>query len=224
MLAAFLVLAGNAASFLSASGLPGSGFPRLAFAALTGLALLAWSRAAGLTFAEVGGRFERAPLGAAFGALVGLAAAATGLLVLSNPPLVGGPITYAPARDVSTGELALHLALFLPVGVVLPEEIAFRGVLLAALARRTSAVSAVARSSLAFALWHATIVVPTIRETNLAAQPLLAALALVGAALVVFAGGVALAVLRRRAETLAASLAAHWAFNVAMLVGLRALG
>lgn len=191
---------------------------RLAFGLLLIGALLAWSRAAGLTRTDLGLRSERAALWSAIGAAAALGAAGVGLLLLRYPPLVAGPITYAPVRDLTLGALALHLALFLPIGVVLPEELAFRGALLAVLARRATPLRAVGLSSVAFALWHATIVVPTMRETNLLEEPLVAWLASLGAAAVLFGGGVALAVLRLRAGTLAASLAAHWAFNAAMLV------
>ncbi|OLC55461.1 MAG: hypothetical protein AUH85_09245 [Chloroflexi bacterium 13_1_40CM_4_68_4] len=187
------------------------------------VALLAIARLAGVSPAELGLRGERAPAALALGALLGLAGAAIGLLVLRYQPVAPGPIGYAPAAGVTSDALALHLVLFLPLGVALPEELAFRGVLLAGFARRTSLPRAVAASSLAFALWHATIVLPTIRETNLAGDPLLVALAVAAAPAVLFAGGIALAILRLRAGTLAASFAAHWAFNAVMLVGLRAL-
>jgi membrane protease YdiL (CAAX protease family) len=106
----------------------------------------------------------------------------------------------------------------LPLAVVLPEELAFRGAVLGALAP-SSPLRGVLVSSLAFALWHASIVAPTLRETNVA-DPFLAALALAGAAAVLLAGGVALALLRLRIGTLASSIAAHWAFNAVLLVGL----
>ncbi len=204
-------------------GLPGAGLPRLAFGIALSVALLAWSRAAGMSLADLGLHRERAAHSAVVGALLAFAAAALGLLVLRYQPLAPGPITYAPVGAVAPEALALHLALSLPLAVAFPEELAFRGVLLAALVPGVSRARAVATSSLAFALWHGTIVLPTIRETNLAGDPLLVALALVGAVGVAFAGGIALAALRLRMGTLAASFAAHWAFNAAMLVGLRAL-
>lgn len=222
VLAAFLVVAGNAASLLDSSGLPGSGVPRLAFGLIASFAVLAWSRAAGLRPDDLG--LRRGQLVVTAGAaLLALGAAAIGLLALRYQPIVPGPITYAPAREATFEALALHLLVFLPLGVALPEELAFRGALLAALARDGRLDRAVAFSSIAFALWHATIILPTIRATNLADHTLLAAIAIAGAAGVLCAGGVALARLRLRAGTLAASFLAHWAFNAAMLVGLRVL-
>lgn len=221
-MAAFLVVAGNAASFFDASGLPGAGLARLALGLAVGAAVLAWSRVTGLSRDELGLRRSGALAGAVSGVALAFLAAGAGLLLLRTPPLLSGPITYQPVLDVAPDALLLHLALFLPLGVALPEELAFRGALLAGLAKRMRLASAIVLSSLAFALWHAAIVVPTVGATNLR-EPLFVTLAFGGAAVVLFAGGVALALLRLRAGTLAAPFAAHWAFNAAMLVGLRAL-
>jgi membrane protease YdiL (CAAX protease family) len=222
VMAAFLVVAGNAASFFDASGLPGAGLARLALGLVVGAAVLAWSRLAGLSREELGLRRSGALAGAASGVALAFLAAGAGLLLLRAPPLVPGPITYQPALDLATEAFLLHLAVFLPLGVALPEELAFRGALLAALAKRMRTPSAILVASLAFTLWHVAIVVPTVGATNLR-EPILVTLAYGGAAVVLFAGGIALAVLRLRFGTLAAPFAAHWAFNAAMLVGLRAL-
>jgi membrane protease YdiL (CAAX protease family) len=221
-MAAFLVVAGNAATFFDASGLPSAGLWRLGLSLLISGAVLVWSRAAGLSVAELGLRRAGAVAGVASGLVLGLLAAGAGLLLLRTPPLVPGPITYQPALDLASEAFLLHLAVFLPLGVALPEELAFRGALLAALAKRMRTPSAILVASLAFTLWHVAIVVPTVGATNLAGEPFFASLAFAGAAAVLFAGGIALAVLRLLAGTLAAPFAAHWAFNAAVLIGLRA--
>ncbi|MGH2450138.1 MAG: CPBP family glutamic-type intramembrane protease, partial [Candidatus Limnocylindria bacterium] len=80
---------------------------------------------------------------------------------------------------------------------------------------------AILASAALFAAWHAVIVLATIGRTNLQGDALFSGIGIVGAFLAVFAGGVAFALLRWWTGSLAAPVAAHWGFNVAILVGLR---
>ena len=64
----------------------------------------------------------------------------------------------------------------------------------------------------------------TVASTNLQTEPLLASLGVLGAFLAIGVGGVLFAWLRLTSGHLAASIAAHWAFNAALLLGLRAGG
>src|SRR5262249_55356344 len=121
--------------------------------------------------------------------------------------------------SVDAADLARHVAIYMPLGIVIPEEVAFRGVLLGALARSTTTAVAVWYAALAFACWHAWIAVATVGQTTLAG-PLWSVVGIVGALGVVAAGGAAFALLRLRTGTIATTLAAHWAFNLVVLVGL----
>ena len=223
LFAAGLVVWGNVVSALlgPSARLPGGSWSFvLAGALLVGLTAL-WSWRVGLARRDLGLVFHGALPGAALGLAIALVALPGVALLRSGFPL-GQPIAYAPLAGVSDGELAVHLALFLPFGAVVPEELAFRGALLGALLRWTSAVRAVVGSATAFALWHVGVIFVTVNETPLAHSALFP-LAVVAALVVVFAGGLLFAALRLRTGTLASTIALHWAFNAAVLIGLRSI-
>jgi len=158
--------------------------------------------------------------GAAIGASGGAAIAIAGIFALQLAPIiVGGPVVYDPLRDVTEADLVRHIVFFLPLGAVLPEEIAFRGTLVGLL-RVGGAPAAVLGSAAAFALWHAAVAVVTVGATTVGAPSPWFLPAIVGALAVVFAGGVGLAWLRLWTGTLATTIAAHWVFNATLLVGL----
>ena len=216
--AALLVVWGNVVAYFVEPELPGDD----PIAVVLGIALaaiaLAFARARALGRADLGLtlRWRALALGAVFGAVV----ATIGVLVLRFPPLLGGPVTYMPLATVSDAELARHVVFYLPLSVVLPEELAFRGALLGALRAARGARWAVAGSAFAFGLWHGITVLATVVQTNLSGP--FFALGIAGAFAVVFAGGVAFALLRLRTRSLLATIGAHWAFNAVVLAGLRA--
>jgi membrane protease YdiL (CAAX protease family) len=222
-LAAVLVAWGNAASVVlgSSAALPGgSGAYAAAGLALAAASLLA-ARAMGLDASALAlrGRHVR---GAAIGAALGVGVAVAGVVALRSvaPLVVGGAVEYAPLAHVDAPDLARHVVLLLPLGVILPEEIAFRGVLLGALARMADRRAAIAGASAAFALWHVSVVVTTVGQTTLAPSSLWSALGIVAALVVVGAGGAVFATLRLATGSLATAVAAHWAFDAAVLIGL----
>lgn len=220
---ALLVLYGNAAALLAGSALPKLGWFGASLGVILVVATLLWARRQGLSNAEMGLGRERALLSGAAGLLLALAIVGPALLVLRFPPLLGQPVIYAPLASLALGDLAVRVAFFMPLDTVIPEELAFRGVLLAALRRRFATVAAVALSALAFTAWHVVIVQATLAETNLVREPLFAALGYGGAFAAVFGGGVLFAALRLWTRNLAAPLAGHWVFNAALLAGLTAL-
>ncbi|CAN5163564.1 hypothetical protein BH18CHL2_BH18CHL2_02110 [soil metagenome] len=224
LFAALLVAYGNGTSLLFRGDLPGGHWIGLALGSLLLAGSLVWARAVGLRRAELGLCRRRLVTSALVGALLAAVAAAAALVVLRFPPLLGESVTYAPARAVEPGPLATHLLVFLPLSVVIPEEIAFRGALLGALLRRIETLRAVTLSACVFALWHVVITITTIELTNLNADRLFAALGAAGALVAVLVGGAAFALLRLRTGNLAASVAAHRGFNAAILVGLRSAG
>ena len=221
--AAALVFWGNVVSTVlgPTARLPGGSWPFvLSGALLIGLTLL-WSRRAALARRELGLVVDGALAGSAAGLAIAVAIALPAVALLRSGFPLGQPIAYAPLAGVSDGALALHVALFLPFGAVVPEELAFRGALLGALRRRSSPVRAAVGSAVAFACWHVGVIVVTVRDTPLAVSPLFP-VAIAAALGVVFAGGLVFAALRLRTGTLASTIALHWAFNAAVLVGLRA--
>jgi membrane protease YdiL (CAAX protease family) len=222
-LAAVLVFWGNLLQpILGASGvLPGGSWQFvIAGLALVALSLLA-ARWLGLDGGALGLRREGALRGALIGLVAGGLVAAIGVGVLRTAPvLIGRPIAYEPLLRVTGDELARHIALFLPLGAVLPEEVAFRGTILAALVRRGGARFAVVGSAVAFALWHATVALVTVGDTTLGAPSPLFVPAFGAVLALLFAGGVVMAALRLVTGALSTPLAAHWAFNAVVLVGL----
>lgn len=217
---ASLVLYGNAAALVFSGAVPGGSAVAAGLGVVFAALVLGAARRAGLSFADIGLTTRDAVSAALAGAAVAVIAVAGALMVLRNPPLVAGPVAYGPVAAFGSGDLAFHLLVLMPLAVVLPEEVAFRGWLLAALRRRYDVVRAVVISSAVFMLWHAVIVTVTVENTTLASSFLFSALGAAIAFAAVFAGGVAFALLRLWTGHLAAPIAAHWGFNAALLVGL----
>jgi CAAX protease family protein len=222
LFAALLVLWGNLLHPLigASAVLPGGSWQFvLVGAALVGVSLVA-ARVLGLDAATLGVGRAGALRGAVTGALVAGTIAAVDVAVLRvAPSIIDQPLGYAPLTRVSADDLERHIGLFLPLGAVIPEEVAFRGVLLGGLLRRYSARSAIGASAAAFALWHITVAMHTVGDTSLA-QTALFAPAVAGTIVVVFVGGVIMAGLRVATGTLMTSIAAHWVFNAVILLGL----
>jgi membrane protease YdiL (CAAX protease family) len=190
----------------------------IAGAGLVGVSLAA-ARFIGLNAAALGIRRAGALRGAVIGALAAGAIAAVDVVVLRlAPSIIGHPVGYSPLARVSADELGRHIALFLPLGAVIPEEVAFRGVLLSGLLPRLGVRAAVTASAIAFAVWHGTVAVFTVMNTSLPVVLIVPAIA--GALVIVFVGGVIIAGLRVATGTLTTSIAAHWVFNAVILVGL----
>lgn len=93
------------------------------------------------------------------------------------------------AANVTGAAVAYQALIRIPLGTVVLEEVAFRGVLLALFAKVTSTGAAVAWSSALFGLWH---VVPTV-EALRANRMTPSALAVMAAAVATAAGGALLA-------------------------------
>lgn len=145
--------------------------PRLAplTSAAATCALLALARRSGLSWSELG--FHRGPRGLRIGGA--LASAVAGVYAVG----IAVPATRRFFRDERALSLsrarALEEALLqVPVGTVLLEEVGFRGVLHALLARSHGPRTATAVSSALFGLWH---VLPAI--DMMAANPALSGLA-----------------------------------------------
>jgi len=221
LFAVLLVLWGNLLHpFLGSTAvLPGGSWQFvLAGAALVGVSVVA-ARAIGLDAAALGVRHAGAFRGALIGASVAGVIAAVDVLVLRlAPSIIGQPVGYTPLERVSADELGRHIALYLPLGAVIPEEVAFRGTLLGGLLPRYGVRTAVGASAVVFALWHGTVAVFTVMNTTMPVVLIIPAIA--GALLVVFVGGVIRAGLRLATGSLATSIAAHWVFNAVILIGL----
>ncbi|MFG2332602.1 CPBP family intramembrane glutamic endopeptidase [Streptomyces sp. NPDC048604] len=178
------------------------------------LGVLRW---AGGTRADVGLAPDTLARGARWAlALIGL----VGLVYLAGALLPATRMLFEDRRyaGMDGGEVMLRVLVLVPVGTVLVEEIAFRGVLYGLVRRDRGAVWATAVSSLLFGLWH---VLPSLHLAT--AKPTLtgvfghsdvgAALAVSAAVLFTGVAGVLLCELRRRSDSLLAPMGLHWAVN-----------
>ena len=180
-------------------------------------ALLLWlARLAGLSWAELGlgaGTWRRGLRWA--GAEIGVVA-----VVLAAGAAL--PLTRAAFRDsryhLAWPEALLTAFVLIPVGTVLLEEVAFRGVLWALLRRLRGTVTATAVSSVLFGVWH---VLPSLglAASNEAIGGAVGTgrsgedVAVLGTVLFTTAAGVVFCELRRRSGSLLAPAGLHWAVN-----------
>ena len=178
--------------------------------------LLALARWAGLSWAELGlgpGTWRRGLrwAGAAIGAVAVVFAAGAAL-----------PLTQSAFRDsrydFGWGHALLTAFVLIPVGTVLFEEVAFRGVLWGLLRRRHSTTVATSVSSALFGLWH---VLPSLglAQADQAIGSTVGsgssgqAVSVLGTVLFTALAGVVFCELRRRSGSLLAPAGLHWATN-----------
>jgi membrane protease YdiL (CAAX protease family) len=174
------------------------------------VALIAWF--AGLSLAELG--LEREHLGsglrwggAAFGA-VAVAVTATAIVGSSSG-------LFDDDRSViSGGELARKVLFVIPVGTVVLEELAFRGVVLGLWRRSTPTWRAVSGASLVFGLWH----VPGAWKSAIGDGAWSALATAAGTVVATTAAGVVFNVLRLKSRSLVGPALAHLATNTIPLV------
>jgi membrane protease YdiL (CAAX protease family) len=218
-LGAGLALLGNLKLWL-AGEVAGGSLGGAAFGAgITALALRWAKRVGKLAPEDVGlGRAPTVP-GQTRAALVGAAAGLGCGTVVVAMALGGvgrlGLTRHAPEIPASLGEmteaeLLRRVILFLPLDTVLPEEVAFRGVLLGALRRRCPVPAAVALAAVPFTFWHTALALQETPSRNLTHLTLK------------FAGyyvaGVGFGALREMTGALSSCLAAHWSLNATLML------
>jgi membrane protease YdiL (CAAX protease family) len=177
------------------------------------LALIAFW--AGLSADELGLARRTAARGLRWGATSAAVVAAVAALAYAVPPArdaLAGTSHMSPARALVT------VVVFIPLGTVLPEEFAFRGVLWALLRRHYGEGAATAVSSALFGLWHV-LAALTSSAANQAASSTLGSgeggtvLRVIGTVLFTGLAGAVLCMLRIRSGSLLAPIMAHWAVN-----------
>ena len=174
-------------------------------------AALAGAAASGLTAADLGfgrGRWLPGRLGSLLAAATAAGWLAAAAVPAARPVLDDKRITGLDARG-----LAYQTLVRIPVGTVLCEEIAFRGVLQAALRRVMSEPAAIAVTSGVFGLWHIRPTAGALRVNGLAGGRGQAVTGVAAGVVVTAAGGAALSWLRARSGRLAAPVALHLAIN-----------
>jgi membrane protease YdiL (CAAX protease family) len=208
-----LLVAANLAAKLTPS------WADLVIGPATAAALVAIARWRGLTWAELGLARRNLRTGAWYAlACVGLVA--SGYAVALAVPRFRE--AFLDSRyDVPVGQALLTAFVLIPLGTVLLEEVAFRGVLWAEFRRFRGEIYATVLSSALFGLWH---VLPSLRlgSSNQAIGSIAgsaaggrAAQVVVVAGTVAFtaAAGLLLCELRRRSGSLLAPAGLHWATN-----------
>ncbi|MEU7903982.1 CPBP family intramembrane glutamic endopeptidase [Actinoplanes sp. NPDC049118] len=178
--------------------------------------LLLLARLAGLDADDVGLGRRSWRRGAAY-ALVCIAAVAAVYLVAAALPATRAAFLDERYRS-SMGTALVTAFVVIPLGTILFEEVAFRGVLWGLLHKQWGATPATLVSSALFGLWH---VLPSLRlnRVNPAVSNLVGsgpagqALAVTGAVLFTGTAGLLFCELRRRSGSLLAPIGLHWAVN-----------
>lgn len=180
------------------------------------VAMLVVGRRAGLTLDAVGLDRRTWRRGAAYAAVSVAAVGAVYTVGVLVPATRAAFLDERYRDDVRTA--LLNAFVVIPLGTVLFEEVAFRGVLWGLARDRYGTVRATAVSAALFGCWH---VLPSLRlnEVNPAVADLVGpgaggrALAVAGAVVFTAAAGVLLCELRRRSGSLLAPAGLHWAVN-----------
>jgi membrane protease YdiL (CAAX protease family) len=113
---------------------------------------------------------------------------------------------------ISGGRVFYELAVTILLGTVIPEELAFRGVLLGSALHLWGTWRAVLITSVLFGLWHITTTLHT-QADNQTVRHASTALVVLGAVVVTAAAGVVFCWLRLRSKSLVAPALAHFATN-----------
>ena len=190
-------------------GYPGSYV--VANLAATG-ALVAVARAGRLSWADLGLARQAVPAGLRWGGAC-FAVVACGYGAALVVPGLRPLLDDARVTGLDGGQVAYQVLLRIPVGTVLWEEVAFRGVLLAALGRVASLPAATAASAAVFGIWHVRPTLGALSVNHLAEGPVLRALAVVLACLFTGAAGALFSWLRLRSGSLLAPALLHLATN-----------
>jgi uncharacterized protein len=180
-------------------------------AAAAVILILATRRFDGLRHIELGLTNLRRGLTWGGALMVGVAAVyGVGLLIPSTRDL----FRDRRVGDRSALRMLAEVIIRIPIGTVLLEEVAFRGVLLGQLGRRLGWRTALAASSVLFGAWHVlpalgiTSVNPVMKQASIGQVP-----AVIGAVAATAAAGLFMGWVRIRARSLIAPIMLHIATN-----------
>jgi membrane protease YdiL (CAAX protease family) len=179
--------------------------------------LLAAARSVGLGWQELGLDRRRLRDGLRWGA-PGSAAVAAGYTVALSVTGLRPLLRDARIAGVGGGEIAYQVLIRIPLGTVLWEETAFRGVQLAALLRVLPPRAAIGTSAAVFGIWHIRPTLNAAAANGLAPGPLGRTVAALGGCGVTAAAGVFFTHLRLRSGSLLAPVLLHGAMNCLGLV------
>lgn len=177
----------------------------------TGAALSA-AAASGLTATDIGlGRGELRP-GLRLGSRLA-AAVACGWVLIAALPATRPVLRDERVAGLSGRSIAYQVMVRIPLGTVLWEETAFRGILQAALWRVMPGGAAIAATNCVFGIWHIRPTAGALRVNGLAGGPAKTLAGVGSGVAATAAGGVLLSWLRVRSGSLAAPILLHLATN-----------
>jgi uncharacterized protein len=180
--------------------------------ALAAAVVLAAGAASGLTSADLGLRRDRLRAGVRVGSTVAapvVVAFGVGALIPATRPLLDDQRVAGLDRR----QLAYQVLLRIPVGTVAWEEIAFRGVLRAALRRVLDEPGATVVGGVVFGVWHVRPTVEALEVNGLATGRVARVAAVAGVVVGMVGAGVVLSVLQERSGSLVAPVLLHLAAN-----------
>lgn len=186
---------------------------RLLAGPVLALGLLVAGRLAGLSWAELG----LSP--AALDAGLAWAAGAAVLATAGYGTALAVPRTRRALRDeryrLPVPSAVRTAVVAVPLATVLLEEVAFRGVLWALLARERGAAVATVGTAVLFGLWHVLPALDMARANALlrGRGRFTSALTVAATVVATTAAGLVLAEIRRRSGSLVAPTGVHWAVN-----------
>jgi CAAX protease family protein len=186
----------------------------------TGTALAA-AAASGLTADDLGLARDRLGAGLRYGAAPSGAVAAA-WVVLAAVPATRPALADQRITGLTWPEVAYQVTIRIPAGTVLWEEVAFRGVLQAALRRVLPRPAALAVTSGVFGLWHVRPTVQALRINQLAASRRATAGSVAATVAGTAAAGLLLSWLRERSGSLAAPVLLHLSANCGAALAARA--
>lgn len=173
------------------------------------LALVLVARWVGLTWEELGVRRSTWRAGIRWGG-TSLAVVTAGYGVALGIPALRTVLEDHWVEGMSTGQLLIHTLLLIPLGTVLCEEVAFRGVLLAIASRVLPARPALTITSVVFGLWHTS---SALGPAGADVSPVLQGASVAGVIVVTGMGGAVLGWLRQRSGSLLAPIGLHLGTN-----------
>lgn len=180
--------------------------------ALAAAAALGAAAASGLTASDLGLRRDRLRSGLRYGsAAAAPVAAAFGVAALT--PAAQPLLDDQRIAGLDRRQLAYQALVRIPVGTVAWEEIAFRGVLTAALRRVLAEPAATVVGSVVFGVWHIRPTVEALEVNGLAAGRGARILVVTGVVAGTAGAGALLSLLRERSGSLVAPVVLHLAAN-----------
>src|SRR5260370_3244421 len=165
-IASILVVFGNAAGIAAGPNVVTFSWAAIAQSAGTLLIVVVASRWCGLTWAEAGIGQTNLLRSSLIGAGIGLGLAAVLLVALEGGAQIGTPVTYQPLRGVSISAVLTHALVGLPLQTAIPQELAFRGLMLGLLMRKLTPLRATLVTSAIFVAWHVAVQVQTLAATK----------------------------------------------------------